>query len=221
MTEVRSTFLQAAHAGAALIAHPAVAAAWDRPSALAGLTVGDLTAHLARAGLLVQSYLGDPEGAARAEAAAPDAVLDAAGYYLAFPDLTDPASQLSQGVRVRAREGAVDGAAAVSERTTRTVAQLAELLPSLPAGQRITVKDGLVVTLDEYLRTRIVEFVVHGDDLVSSVPEPADLPGMPEPARLDAIDLLVSLALRRHGSLAVLRALSRRERDAVQALRVL
>lgn len=221
MTKVRSTFLAAARAAAALIEHPAVAASWDRRSALAELSVGDLTAHLARAGLLVEAYLNAPEGAARAAAAPDGAVLDAVGYYLSFPGLTDPQSELSQGVRVRAREGAADGAAVVARRTAETVERLAQLLPTLPGGQRITVKDGLVLTLDEYLRTRVVELVVHGDDLVSSVPELESLPRPPDAALADTVDLLVSLAVRRHGRLAVVRALARRERDAVQALRVL
>jgi hypothetical protein len=74
------------------------------------------------------------------------------------------------------------------------------------------------MTLDEYLRTRVVELVIHGDDLASSVglafgPVASDL-------ATTAISTLVEVARVRHGDMAVLRALTRRERDSVQALRV-
>jgi hypothetical protein len=75
------------------------------------------------------------------------------------------------------------------------------------------------MTLDEYLRTRVVELVVHADDLAASV---GVEPVPPQPATTAvAIDVLVGVARIRHGDMAVLRALARRERDTVRALRVL
>jgi hypothetical protein len=75
------------------------------------------------------------------------------------------------------------------------------------------------MTLDEYLRTRVVELVVHADDLATSLG--VEL-APPRPATCSvAIDVLVGVARIRHGDLAVLRALTRRERDQAQALRVL
>jgi hypothetical protein len=210
---VRQTFLDAARAASALVAHPAVAAAWDEPSALARMTVGDLAAHLARAGLLVEAYLEAPVG--------DGAPVDAADYFLAFGDLADVDSALSQGVRQRARDGAGQGHAAVAARMADTVDTLAHLLPGLPPDRRVSVRDGIVLSLDEYLKTRLVELAVHGDDLRVSVPAAAgDAPPVPEEARAVAVDVLVTIAVRRHGSLAVLRALARRERDQVSALRV-
>ena len=73
--------------------------------------------------------------------------------------------------------------------------------------------------LDEYLTTRLVEIVLHSDDLAASL-------GRPEPEfEPDATDrvvgCLIEMAARRHSSLAVIRAMTRRERDLVRALRVL
>jgi hypothetical protein len=71
----------------------------------------------------------------------------------------------------------------------------------------------------EYLRTRLVEFAVHVDDLAVSVGVPT--PDLGSAADDEAIDVLVGIARIRHGDVAVLRALARRERDDVQALRVI
>jgi hypothetical protein len=59
---------------------------------------------------------------------------------------------------------------------------------------------------------------VHIDDLAVSVE--VDTPQLPTAALDHAIDALVSTARHRHGDLSVLRALSRRERDELNALRV-
>jgi hypothetical protein len=76
-----------------------------------------------------------------------------------------------------------------------------------------------VLTLDDYLVTRLIELLVHTDDLAVSVGLPS--PDFPLAASRPAIAALVDVAILRHGDDAVLRALSRRERDAVDALRVL
>ena len=83
------------------------------------------------------------------------------------------------------------------------------------------------LTLDEYLRGRCVELAVHVEDLELSVGlgpglTAADpVPEPPDDLVRDAVDVLVAAAVARHGGPAVLRALTRRERDQVQALRVL
>jgi hypothetical protein len=73
--------------------------------------------------------------------------------------------------------------------------------------------------LDEYLRTRLVELTVHIDDLALSLD--VDPPVVPSAAYEVAIGVLVEVGRRRTSDLAVLRALTRRERDDVDALRVL
>ena len=77
---------------------------------------------------------------------------------------------------------------------------------------------GLAITLDEYLVTRTVELVTHIDDLAASIDVPT--PTLPEAALVTAVDCMVEIARLRHGDLAVVRALARRERDPLAALRV-
>jgi len=48
MIAQRAAYLEAAGSAVALLSDPAVAAAWDRPSALAQLAVSGLAGHLAR-----------------------------------------------------------------------------------------------------------------------------------------------------------------------------
>ena len=72
--------------------------------------------------------------------------------------------------------------------------------------------------MDDYLVTRVVEIVVHTDDLSASVSIPT--PHFDASTVNLAIDCLMDVARLRHGDMAVLRALARRERDQVEALRV-
>ena len=73
--------------------------------------------------------------------------------------------------------------------------------------------------LDDYLVTRLLEMVVHADDLAVSV----DLPTPDYPDRVWdlVVGCLTQAAIRRHGPLAVVRAMARTERDHSRALRVL
>jgi hypothetical protein len=106
---------------------------------------------------------------------------------------------------------AADGPAALAARTAAAAGWLEKRLPAEPAGRSVFLPWGpWALTLDDMLRTRIMEIAVHGDDLSCSV----DLrePGMPFAVAATAIELLTRLAVRRHGTAAVLRALSRAER---------
>ena len=66
------------------------------------------------------------------------------------------------------------------------------------------------LTLEDFLTTRMLEITVHCDDLVYSVG--VETPPQPPEAIAAVVTLLARLAVRRHGSTAVLRALSRTER---------
>jgi hypothetical protein len=84
-------------------------------------------------------------------------------------------------------------------------------LPGEPAGRTVFLPWGpWSLSLDDMLRTRMMEIVVHGDDLAYSVGRSASQP--PEAAASAAIGLLSTLALRKHGTAAIVRALSRAER---------
>lgn len=210
MHETRLTFLAAAAEARSVLVLAEVEERWDAPSALAGMTVGALAAHLARAVVTVHAYLGAPLH----RDVEP---ISAAAYYAGFEALSDPGSELNAGVRTRAAEAAAGGAHSVIETFDAAVTHVRHALSSEPDDRLIEVRSGLVLTLDEYLLTRILELTLHTDDLCVSVGHQAPaLSGMSL-----SIALLVDVAEVRHGEVAVLRSLARRERDTVNALRVL
>jgi hypothetical protein len=66
---------------------------------------------------------------------------------------------------------------------------------------------------DDFLLTRMLEIVVHCNDLALSVGIP--LPEFPAEVFAPVRDLLVRLAVSRHGQSAVISTLTRRERTEV------
>lgn len=212
MNEARLTFLAAADAAHSVLGLAELAGRWDQRSALPRMTIGALAAHLARAVITVDTYLGasvQHDDGERMSAAAYYASMNAAA--------SDLDAGLNVGVRERAAEGAKGGTRAVLESFERSLAQLRARLEDEPDDRFIEVYGSRRLTLDEYLLTRVVELTIHTDDLCFSIGrETPVLPGM-EPT----IRVLVGVAALRHGELAVLRALARRERDPGEALRVL
>jgi hypothetical protein len=86
-------------------------------------------------------------------------------------------------------------------------------------GRLVQVYGGLVLSLDDYLVTRLIELVVHADDLAASLGTAP--PALPPAATQLVITTLVEVARIRPGDAATVRALTRRDRDAVDALRVI
>ena len=190
----------------------AAADQWHLDSALDRMTVGDLAAHAARAVSTAATYLraDPPEG---------PATVDAIGYFLTIDDLDDPLSATNEGIRRRAASEASAGPDAIAAQLRSDISTLEGFVPAEAPDRKLAVFGGLVITLDDYLVTRLVEIVVHADDLTASL-------GLPDAEFPDGttdvvIDTLVRVARRRHGDLAVVRALARRERDPIEALRVL
>ncbi len=171
-----------------------------------------MAGHLLRGVSTVEIYLDAPE---------PDAVpLNAPGYYHALALTPDIASALNREVRLKGDEVAEIGPRALCEAARALSERLGIRLAGERLDRRLQVRDGIVISLDDYLRTRIVELTIHCDDMAHSI----GLADAPEPSARSgtfAIDTLVELARMRHGDLAVLRALARRERDNGSALRVL
>jgi hypothetical protein len=209
MAETRTAFLDAAEVARQVVASPGVAIRWEEPGALSEMTVGALVAHLARAVTNVERSLEAPEPPPVA------AVISAAAYFAAVgPDLD---SGINVRVRAASAEEALIGHRAVLGRMDRGLDRLRTRLEGEPEGRLVTVRDREVLRLDEYLVTRIIELALHTDDLCVSVGrETPELPGIGV-----AIQALVDIAAHRHGELAVLRALARRERDPGQVLRVI
>ncbi len=209
MPSIRDLYVETADRAADLIADPATDARWGRPSVLARMSVGDLAGHLARSILQVEWYLDAPHR--------DETPVDAARYFIREGDPADLDSAHNQGIRERSTEVARQGHGELVSSTRATLDRLRDRLPAEPEG-RLLEALGWVLPLDEYLKTRLVEITVHFDDLrlstgVTEGPLPAE-------AIRVAVETLLDVARRRHGMAAVLTALARRERDAVQALRV-
>ena len=69
---------------------------------------------------------------------------------------------------------------------------------------------GWSLTTEDFLTTRMMELVVHGDDLAASVG--LDTPTYPDGVVAPVLGLLTGVAVRRHGQTAVVRGLSRPQR---------
>ena len=209
---IRDAYLHAARTAARLLADPAVAGAWERPSALSEFRVSGLAGHLGRQVSRVAEVV-----AAAPSTQAPIPLLDH------FDRSAWVAAGVEDPVSVSVREGgekdAADGPDALAQRIAALVEQLATELPALPGDRVVDLPwAGWALTLDDFLATRILEICVHNDDLAFSVG--AATPPQPEEVLDPVLVLLTRLAARRHGGTAVLRALSRSERapETVSAL---
>jgi hypothetical protein len=213
MDQTRETYLEAAQAALTLLQHENTSARWHDESVLEGMTVGVLASHLARSILQVGWFLdGDVTG--RQEP------VSATIYYARLSDTSSRTSTLNAGVEQRSAETAAQGPRSIADDASMALKDLHERLPMEPSDRRVAVahRPGEELLLNEYLRTRLVELSIHTEDLALSVAVHCDAPARAVAA---AIDLLVDAARTRHGDLAVLHALSRRERDDRDALRVL
>ena len=210
-SSVAVTFLATGSVAADLIASPEVAVAWDGPSALREFTVRGLAGHLLRATGSVEAYLARPEPSGEP--------IGPAAYYVQAVDEPDIDSEIHRAIRQRGEEQAAGGYESVVAEARAVLDRLAQRLEAEPRGRVVRAYKDLVLTIDDYLVTRLIELVVHVDDLAVSVGLP--LPELPAEATGLAIGALVEAARLKHGDVAVLRALARRERDEVEALRVL
>jgi hypothetical protein len=206
----RSTYLATATIALELLRDPAVATSWDRPSALSEWRVSGLAGHLARAVTTVEQYLVDEAPAGQR--------VTAGGYYALVIDTEDLSSDLHRTIRQRGDEMADEGHTALADRVSSSLHRLRERLPTQPLQRTVTVFAGTAMELDQYLATRLVELVVHCDDLALSVG--IATPELPADAYRLVTEALIDTARQRHGDLAVVRALARRERDGIEALRV-
>ncbi|MBF0672474.1 MAG: maleylpyruvate isomerase family mycothiol-dependent enzyme [Salinibacterium sp.] len=129
---------------------------WEQP-ALGAWTVRSLAGHTARAILTVESYLGQDEPGAVTIPSAEDY------YNEVLEQFTDHASIEARGVEAGAWLGA-DPVAQVSEALSRT-----RTLIAAQPDDRIVSIGGMGILLDQYLRTRVVELVVHSIDLARAI----------------------------------------------------
>ncbi len=114
------------------------------------------------------------------------------------------------------REGSAANAAAgpqaLAERAGAAVGELGRTLAGVAPGRlfRLPAWDGFSLSFDDFVLSRMMELLVHCDDLAVSAG--IATPEQPGTAVEQVIDLLSRLAVLRHGATAVLRTLSRAER---------
>jgi hypothetical protein len=188
-----------------LLGRPEVAAAWSRPSALAEWSVGGLAAHLAGQVITVARVLDVPTDHSLRPIPLDDHYARAAWV---GAEVHDP---VNAGIREGGEKEAAAGPEGVLGRVRAARVAVADRLP-LEAIDRVVLIpwQGWALTLDDFLTTRMMEIVVHSDDLAASVG--LEAPAF-ECAVLDPVlGLLTRLAIRRHGQSAVVAALARQER---------
>lgn len=193
---------------AGLVGQPEVAQLWSRESACAGMTVGGLAFHLADQTGTVVRLLGDPP---REE----DPILVVEHYRRAAWVHTGLDEEFNVGIREGADEKAAGGPDALAAQVRADLAALPNALSDALTGERDpdTVHipwQGWSLSSQDFLVTRLMEMVVHADDLAASV----DLatPQFPGPVVEAVVGLLSAVAVDTHGQTAVVRALSRPQR---------
>jgi hypothetical protein len=198
--DVVDAFLDAARCVNDVLAFPVVGERWGEPSALAEMTVGSVAGHV----FLVLRRLDKQLD----EAVEPDAQHPTVAFpWLRVEELTDLDRDLHQMVRADGDHVARWGWEAVRDACVQRTEKLAGRLADRRA--RLVPLPGGVMDLEEYLETRVVELLVHGDDLAASVGSPFE---PPVDATALAVETVVRAARAWHGDLAVLQTFTRRER---------
>lgn len=206
MTSVRAVFLDALEQFLAFVDRPPVATAWEAGSALPDYTTGALVGHVLSATSALERYLDAPP---------PTAPPVPRGAYYAGVAKPGAAPELHAGIRQRGAAQAAGGHPAAMAAFRALRGRLVDRLAAEGEDRALVVAYGLPMRLDDYLETRIVELVVHQDDLAVGLGVNA---GLAPAAVAVASDHLLEACRERHGGLEVLRALTRPGRTAPETL---
>ncbi|MCH7231509.1 maleylpyruvate isomerase N-terminal domain-containing protein [Glycomyces sp. L485] len=212
MTPIRKQYLTASQTAVDLLADGDVAGAWESGSALEGFTVGGLAAHLA-AQIRSGAEALDTDFTGKAVIGVLDH-FDRAAWLGARTD-----NAYNTAIRTGGEHDAASGPETVLTEAKTALKDLHDRLPAL--GDNAiggAVRWPYATGFDDFLITRIMEIVVHADDLACSVG--IDTPEFDADVFDTATWILTRLSARRHGQSAVIRALARSERagDDVSAL---
>lgn len=201
---IRADFLATARIALELMRHRQVAENWEKPSALPEFGVSGLVGHIGYQALPLPSMISAPAG--------DEPVVSLMEHY-ARANWTEleVASEFHTRIRAGGEKIAAEGQDALCDRFAQTLAELEKTLPGQDDRPvRMPHWGPWAVPLDEYLVSRLMEFVVHCDDLAVSVG--VDTPEFPRRVNETVIDLLTRMSLNRHKAVDVVRALSRKER---------
>jgi len=179
---------------------------WLLPSALPKMSIGALACHLGRQVVRAAELLPVATDVPPLESA--DAHYHRAAWVMSTsPD--DPPNDCSTDDA----EAAL-GATALASRSAEAMETARRLLAEGTARDVVPIPwQGWSLRRDDFLLTRMIEIVVHTDDLALSIG--VRTPEFPGEVFAPVRDLLVRLAVKRHGQSAVISALTRRERTQV------
>jgi hypothetical protein len=217
MRELQRAYFDSLAIAHRLIASPDIEACWDQPSALQEYRTGALAGHLVECAVVrvIDGLL--------APAPTQGQPLSATEYWLwglHLPGWDDPHADIHIWLRDAGQRQVACGYRAFLEEFDRFLRVLAEQLEMAPDDRLLSLLGGQAVSrLDEFLKSRVIECVVHVDDLAVSAGIPT--PAMPSFAMTVTINELIEIARAHRSDLAVVRALARRERDSINALRVI
>jgi hypothetical protein len=206
---VLGDFLLAGASALELIGRVEVVDRWSGPSALPEMSVGALAAHLGSQVLTVHAAVTSGDCVTEER---PVPLLE---HYKRVPwaraGLDDPSNVTIREGAEQAAGAGPDGLVVSVERALGDLhAVFASALPEgLPPAVRMPWWDWSL-SFEDYLVTRVMEIVVHSDDLAVSVD--VEPPALPEAVLGPVLALLVGVSLQRHGQAALVRALSRSER---------
>lgn len=177
---------------------------WTDESSCAGMTVGGLAHHTVRqVEMLVRLF--------------PDARTDEEPISLvehyrraawANSSLDD---EVNTTIRDTDNQRAASGPAELSGHATEQLVGLAAALAAVEDDDAVLLDwQGWALRAEDFAVTRLMEMLVHGDDLAASL----DLatPDFPEEAARRVLSLLTEVSVDRHGQTALLRTLSRPQR---------
>ncbi len=186
-----------------LIRRPEVSDRWLGQSALPKMSVGALACHLGRQTVRAAELLPVVTDVPPLDSA-DEHYRRAAWVTSTSPD--DPPNDRSLD-----DEEALLGPRALDARAAGALATVRDMLMEGATQDVVWIPwQGWSLRRDDFLLTRLLEIVVHADDLAVSVDVPT--PTFPDEAFAPVRDLLSRLAERRHGQAALISSLTRRER---------
>lgn len=186
------------------VQQPQVSDHWLRQSVLPKMSVGELACHLGRQLTLAAELLQATTSVPPLDSA-DEHYHRAAWVMTTSPD--DPPND-----RTTSEVEAALGVVALRTRVAKALATLTELRTSRTAADVVLIPwQGWSLRRDDFLLTRLLEIVVHTDDLALSLGVPT--PEFPEEIFAPVRDLLIRLSVRRNGQSAVISTLTRRERS--------